>query len=91
MSRMKVIVVLLAALVLVVGLSTTALADAGLPPDTATNPSENDCIGEARSTRNTPGGDRAYGGFGEVQPGVAQTVEPNYGQFLQTYRAANCP
>jgi len=56
-------------------------------PSTHTNPSS--CLGAERATRNSNGGDRAQGGFGQAQSDYVQYLneggEMSYGEFLQTW------
>jgi hypothetical protein len=63
----------------IAGFGNVALAE--VPPQ-AEKPAN--CLGQERSQRNTPGGDREYGGFGPAQGEFVQTMQP-YGQWLQTY------
>ncbi|HEX3423849.1 MAG TPA: hypothetical protein VHS33_10685 [Sphingomicrobium sp.] len=61
-------------------------------PSTHTNPSS--CLGAERATRNSNGGDRAQGGFGQAQAAYVQSLNQGgtetYGEFLQTWMDA-CP
>lgn len=56
-------------------------------PSTHANPSS--CLGTERSSRNSNGGDRAQGGFGQAQSAYVQYLNEggtmNYGEFLQTW------
>ena len=80
---MKRIAMTAAACLAVSGLSIPAVAATG-----AGQPSENaSCVGQERATRNSAGGDRDKGGFGNAQSEKARE-EGAYGQFLQEWKAA---
>jgi hypothetical protein len=61
-------------------------------PSTHTNPSS--CLGAERATRNSNGGDRAQGAFGEAQAAFVASLNQGgtetYGEFLQNWMA-QCP
>jgi hypothetical protein len=61
-------------------------------PSTHSNPSS--CLGAERATRNSNGGDRAQGAFGEAQSAYVQYLNQggteSYGEFLQTWMD-QCP
>jgi opacity protein-like surface antigen len=59
-------------------------------PSTHDNPSS--CLGAERATRNSNGGDRAQGGFGQAQSDYVHSLQgtgQSYGQFLQSWMS-NC-
>ena len=70
--------------------STNARSGANNPTATHDNPSS--CLGAERATRNSNGGDRAQGEFGQAQSDYVQFLneggEMSFGEFLQTYKAA---
>ena len=64
------------------------------PTLTHTNPSS--CLGAERASRNSNGGDRAQGGFGQAQSDYVQSLQgtgQSYGEFLQTWmdQCTNAP
>lgn len=81
-------------LLLLACLLTLAFGTSPAQADPSTNPSDQDCLGVERGERNRSSGDRAYGEFGQEQSAFVQTFAHgpgNYGQYLQTWKAANCP
>ena len=59
-------------------------------PATHSNPSS--CLGAERATRNSNGGDRAQGGFGQAQSDYVHYLQQggtmSYGEFLQTFMSS---
>src|SRR5687768_5786398 len=77
--------------------SLLAIAPASARPGedspTATNENPSSCLGAERATRNSAGGDREKGGFGEAQSTYVATLNASgtsFGEFLQTWMDA-CP
>lgn len=70
-----------------------AFADSGASSPTTTHNNPSSCLGSERASRNSNGGDRAQGGFGQAQSDyVAQinsgdTAYSNYGDALQAFKA----
>ena len=56
---------------------------------TATHDNPSSCLGAERATRNSNGGDRAQGAFGQAQSDYVAFLnaggEMSYGEFLQTW------
>lgn len=73
----------------VAGAQSTPRSGPNSPTATHDNPSS--CLGAERATRNSNGGDRAQGGFGEAQSAYVQYLNEggtmSYGEFLQTFKA----
>ena len=59
------------------------------PTLTHDNPSS--CLGAERASRNSNGGDRAQGGFGQAQSDYVHYLQDggtmSYGEFLQTWKS----
>ena len=57
---------------------------------TATHDNPSSCLGAERATRNSNGGDRAQGAFGQAQSDYVQYLNEggtmSYGEFLQTWK-----
>jgi hypothetical protein len=68
-----------------------ATARSGTNSPTATHDNPSSCLGAERATRNSNGGDRAQGGFGQAQSNYVQSLVDQgmtYGEALQTFKDA---
>ena len=69
-----------------------ASARPGADNPTATHDNPSSCLGAERATRNSAGGDREKGAFGQAQSDYVrllnETGEMSYGEFLQTWMQA---
>jgi len=68
-----------------------AFADSGPNSPTVTHDNPSSCLGAERASRNSNGGDRAQGGFGQAQSDYVAYLNAsgqNYGQFLQDWKAS---
>jgi hypothetical protein len=58
---------------------------------TLTNDNPSSCLGAERASRNSNGGDRAQGGFGQAQSDFVASLNASgmsFGEFLQTWMDA---
>lgn len=91
---MKYVALALAASVLAVA---PAGAQSGADNPTVTHDNPSSCLGAERASRNSAGGDREKGAFGQAQSDYVQSLneagEMSYGEFLQTWMqaCANAP
>ena len=78
-------------------LAPPALAQQGTPRSgpnspTTTHDNPSSCLGAERASRNSNGGDRAQGGFGQAQSDYVAYLNAggtmSYGEFLQVWKAA---
>ncbi len=89
---MKKIVIAAIALSSLVG--APALADNGPASPTATHDNPSSCLGAARATSNSNGGNRAHGTFGDEQAAYVAYINSglskymSYGEFLQAWKAS---
>lgn len=73
-----------------------AMAQQGTPRSgpnnpTATNDNPSSCLGAERATRNSNGGDREQGGFGDAQSEYVRLLVAagmSYGEALKTFKEA---
>jgi hypothetical protein len=69
-------------------------AKSGAANPTATHDNPSSCLGAERATRNSNGGDRAQGEFGQEQAAYVAYINSgasqymSYGEFLQAWKAA---
>jgi hypothetical protein len=73
--------------------TTPAIAQRSGPDSpTITHENPSSCLGAERAGRNSKGGDRAQGAFGQAQSDYVQYLkdggEMSYGEFLQQWKAA---
>lgn len=64
------------------------LARPGTDSPTLTHENPSSCLGAERASRNSKGGDRAQGGFGQAQSAYVHDLQEDgtsYGEFLQTW------
>lgn len=85
---------LMAGVVIALTLAVAAPAFAGSGPDSPTvTKGSGNALAAERAGRNSNGGDRAQGGFGQAQSDFVQSINSgatpwdNYGQFLQQWCA----
>ena len=88
---------LFAAVAASMAISAPAFAGSGTSSPTLTHDNPSSCLGAERASRNSNGGDRAQGDFGQAQSAYVAYLNEggtqSYGEFLQTWMAtcANAP
>ena len=70
--------------------SVPAFAQPGTNSPTLTHDNPSSCLGAERASRNSNGGDRQHGAFGQAQSDYVQYLNEGgtmtYGEFLQTWK-----
>ena len=73
-------------------LSAPSFARSGTESPTVDHTNPSSCLGAERASRNSNGGDRAQGGFGQAQAEYVHYLNEggtmSYGEFLQIWKAA---
>lgn len=74
-------------------IAAPSFAQSGTNSPTATHTNPSSCLGAERATRNSNGGDRAQGGFGQAQSDYVAYINSgmsdymSYGDFLQYWKS----